>query len=215
MPLLHKEYSKRAKYTKEYLETFCKEKNIVLTGEYNCKIDRDTIITGICNNINCNEIYERKFRSLVDNQCYYCKKCLNIISNQKRQQTCNERYGVSFVTQVQEIQEKTMNTNMKKYNVKRPAQATEIKNKTEETNVTKYGVKCSLQNKEIRKKADITQLKNRGISHFNYRIEALCKLCEEHNILILEVDLSNDFIDLNKRPYGTQYPIECFYHLYA
>ena len=41
------------------------------------------------------------------------------------------------------------------------------------------------------------------------------ELCEEHNILILEVDLSNDFIDLNKRPYGTQYPIECFYHLYA
>ena len=65
---MYKEYSKRAKFTKEYLETFCKEQNIVLTGEYNCKIDRDTIITGICKNINCNEKYERIFRSLVEKQ---------------------------------------------------------------------------------------------------------------------------------------------------
>jgi hypothetical protein len=41
------------------------------------------------------------------------------------------------------------------------------------------------------------------------------KLCTEHNIVLLEVDLSNDFIDLDKRPYGNEYPIECFYHFYA
>ena len=41
------------------------------------------------------------------------------------------------------------------------------------------------------------------------------KLCEFFNINIIEIDLSKDFIDLDKRPYGQQYPIECFYYFYA
>lgn len=40
-------------------------------------------------------------------------------------------------------------------------------------------------------------------------------LCEEHNIKLYEINLFNDFIDLDKRPYGKNYPIECFYHFYA
>ncbi len=40
-------------------------------------------------------------------------------------------------------------------------------------------------------------------------------LCKEYNIIIKEIDLSKDFIDLDKRKYGSNYPIECFYHLYA
>lgn len=40
-------------------------------------------------------------------------------------------------------------------------------------------------------------------------------LCEEYNIQLVEINLSNDFIKLNERPYGKQYPIECFYHFYA
>jgi hypothetical protein len=40
-------------------------------------------------------------------------------------------------------------------------------------------------------------------------------LCVEHNILLIEVDLKDDFIKLDERAYGTQYPIECFYHFYA
>jgi len=39
-------------------------------------------------------------------------------------------------------------------------------------------------------------------------------LCKEYDISVYEVDLSNDFIDLDKRRYGDQYPIECFYHFY-
>ena len=41
------------------------------------------------------------------------------------------------------------------------------------------------------------------------------KLCDNYNIQNIEINLSNDFIDLDKRPYGKNYPIECFYHLYA
>lgn len=41
------------------------------------------------------------------------------------------------------------------------------------------------------------------------------ELCQEYNIKYYEVDLSNDFNDLDKRPYGRNYPLECFYHFYG
>ena len=41
------------------------------------------------------------------------------------------------------------------------------------------------------------------------------RLCLEYNVKLLEIDLSDDFIHLDKRPYGLQYPIECFYHFYG
>ena len=40
-------------------------------------------------------------------------------------------------------------------------------------------------------------------------------LCIQYDIKIIEINLSSDFININKRPYGLNYPIECFYHLYA
>lgn len=40
-------------------------------------------------------------------------------------------------------------------------------------------------------------------------------LCKEFNVILKEIDLSGDFYDLDKRPYGKKYPIECFYHFYA
>ena len=40
------------------------------------------------------------------------------------------------------------------------------------------------------------------------------QLCREYNVQLLEVDLSEDFINLDKRPYGLQYPIakRSFFH---
>jgi hypothetical protein len=40
-------------------------------------------------------------------------------------------------------------------------------------------------------------------------------LATEHGVSLIEVDLSDDFILFNKRPYERQYPIECFYHFYS
>lgn len=40
-------------------------------------------------------------------------------------------------------------------------------------------------------------------------------LCTRYGIKLLTIDLSKDFINIDKRPYGEKYPIECFYHLYA
>ena len=40
-------------------------------------------------------------------------------------------------------------------------------------------------------------------------------LCKKFNVILKEIDLREDFYDLDKRPHGQQYPIECFYHFYA
>ena len=45
--------------------------------------------------------------------------------------------------------------------------------------------------------------------------DATKELCKKFNVILKEIDLSEDFYDLDKRPYGKQYPIECFYHFYA
>lgn len=40
-------------------------------------------------------------------------------------------------------------------------------------------------------------------------------LCNNFQIKVLNVDLSKDFNNLDKRKYGKKYPLECFYHFYA
>jgi hypothetical protein len=47
---------------------------------------------------------------------------------------------------------------------------------------------------------------------FNHEMKTLCDI---YNIKLIEIDLSDDFKNLAKRPYGKTYPIECFYHFYA
>ena len=36
-----------------------------------------------------------------------------------------------------------------------------------------------------------------------------------YNIKLIEINLYKYFTNLNNREYGKEYPIECFYHLYA
>ena len=41
------------------------------------------------------------------------------------------------------------------------------------------------------------------------------EICHNYNIKLIEINLKDDLVHLDKRPYGKQYPIECFYHFYA
>lgn len=40
-------------------------------------------------------------------------------------------------------------------------------------------------------------------------------LAKEYGVKIIEKNLKNDFNNLHKRPYGNQYPIECYYRFYV
>lgn len=45
--------------------------------------------------------------------------------------------------------------------------------------------------------------------------QPMLQLCHDYQIQVKLIDLRGDFINLDQRPYGRQYPVECFYHLYA
>jgi len=199
MPLLHKEYSKRAKFTPESLDIFCKNNNVEcsLLQENNKKIDRSSRIKGNCFTEKCNGIFNTNFRSLIENKTYYCKECLNKISDKKRQETCNKLYGVSHIAQSTDIQSKIVSTNQIKYGGKSPANSIEIKNKIKETN----NRKSQEEKQNIINKRNTTQLKTRGIDYLDYSKEALFELSNELNIILLDDkgESNNDYYDNVKR----------------
>ena len=45
--------------------------------------------------------------------------------------------------------------------------------------------------------------------------DTMHNLCEKYSVKVITKDLSSDFTKLDKRKYGCNYPIECFYHFYA
>lgn len=59
-------------------------------------------------------------------------------SNEKRKQTCLEKYGVENVHQAQSVKEKTKNTCLEIYGVDNPAKSDIVKKKTKETNAQNW-----------------------------------------------------------------------------
>ena len=60
--------------------------------------------------------------------------------NNKREQTCLEKYGVKNISQLKEIQEKKEETALNNFGVRFPVQTEEIQEKTRNTILEKYGV---------------------------------------------------------------------------
>ena len=168
------------------LQSYCSEKNIKLDKDYSKeKLCVNTRITGICQNIHCENNFDCKFRNLIQfgalcNECFY-KKRTDITKKSNK-----EKYGVEFVSQVKEFREKAEETMLEKYGVKYPTQSKELydkmkhnnmekygcehimqndnfKQKVKDTNKEKYGVECSLQGEEIKKKSKNTIIQKYGV----------------------------------------------------
>jgi hypothetical protein len=89
---------KECKYTYNNLQKFCIENNVQIFKDYsNEVIKRETKIEGKCKKDNCNGTFNKSFRELIENKSYFCKLCLNKISNIKRKNTCLEKYNVDSV----------------------------------------------------------------------------------------------------------------------
>jgi hypothetical protein len=63
----------RQQYKYQFLQEYCKEKNISLLKDYNNKINRNTIIEANCLNKDCKNTVEKKFRSFIETGCF-CDK---------------------------------------------------------------------------------------------------------------------------------------------
>jgi len=185
MPLKNKEYSKRAKFTPKLLKEFSEENGVecyFVSISDNIKIHRNSRVAGSCICENCNNSFETDFRSLIEKKLFYCKDCLRIISNKKREETCKEIYGVSNITKLPETKDKIKETCEKKYGGKSPAHSPEVKAKMKETN----DKKTDEEKQEIHTKRLNTIKQTRGIDHFDFSKEALYKLCDEKGIKLLD-----------------------------
>jgi|LakMenEpi03Aug12_release.lakeMendotaPanAssembly.Ray.scaffolds.fasta_scaffold156046_2 hypothetical protein len=147
------------------LQLYCSEKNIKLDKDYSKeKLSVFTKITGICENTDCENNFNCKFRNLIRfgalcKNCFYKKK-IDITKKSNKQ-----KYGVEFVSQVPEIRQKVEETMVEKYGVKYTTQSKELYEKMKNNNMDKYGVEFVSQVPEIRQKAQNTMLEKYGDIH--------------------------------------------------
>lgn len=140
------------RYDYTSLEKFGKENNILFLDDYSLQnINVFTIISGICKNNNCENIFSKSFRSLVKTNGY-CLNCAKEYGKEKSKNLFLEKYGVENPSQCEDIKNKIKQKNLEKYGVEYSSQSKEIKEKTKQTNLKKYGTTCSLHNKDIKEK---------------------------------------------------------------
>ena len=147
-------------YNKEFLTKFCNDNEIVLSEEY-LLVNRETVIKGICKTINCNELFNKTFRRLVEIN-NLCKKCTSHNGKIKRINTNLKKFGTSCPLQNTDVKNKTKATNYEKYGCEYPSQNDNVKNTIKQTNLIKYGVEYSLQNEDVRNKIKSTNLERYG-----------------------------------------------------
>ena len=95
------------------LNSFANENNIEIIGNYE-KLNRDTIINGKCNTIDCSSEFSKAFRMLVKNKGFYCSSCQNSITQTKMKKTNLIKYGCEFNLHNNEIKQKRTNTFIEK-----------------------------------------------------------------------------------------------------
>lgn len=92
-------------------------------------------------------------------------KCSGKFSQNKAQETCLKKYGVSSPLQAKGIQEKSKQTFLKKYGVDTPLRLAEKREMGKKTMLEKYGVENCQQSEEIRERTKQTNLKKYGVEH--------------------------------------------------
>jgi hypothetical protein len=150
-------------YNKDFLDSYCRVKEIVLVEEYS-KVTRDTRIKGTCTYGSCREEFRKTFRQLIKTGGY-CDKCTSKIRKIKVKLTSVKRYGVNCTLQLQEIKDQIKKTNLQRYGVENASQCKEVKDKMKKTNLHRYGVENSLQSKEVREKCKKTILQKYGVEN--------------------------------------------------
>lgn len=152
-------------YNFNILDIFCKENNIQLCDDYsNIKLNRETIINGICRNEGCNNLFSKGFRALL-NPNPYCTDCAKILGKEKAKKTNLKKYGVEFTTQAKKVKDNIKKACLEKYGVEHISLIKEVKEKTKQTCLKKYGVDVPVKNKEIQDKIKKTNLEKYGFEN--------------------------------------------------
>ena len=160
--------SNKIRFNQKYLLVYVKENNILLLEDYSKeKVNRETIIKAKCLTDNCVEHVEKTFRCIVEYGGCYCNNCSNNIKQDKRKNTCLEKYGVENPKVLDEVKEKYKNTCLEKYGVETNLQLQSCKEQIKLTNLEIYGVEYPQQNENIRNKGKQTCLEKYGVEHIS------------------------------------------------
>jgi len=162
-------------YNKLLLNDFCIKNSITILNELNSNITRDSRLDGICISENCNNLFNKSFRSLI-NTNGYCKDCIKKrVSKQKIEnvenmknkviQTCMEKYGVSSFFESQEFKNKSKKTWMDKYGVDNPIKSNFIIEKRKKLFMKNNGVENPSQLEFIQNKKKISCLQKHGVEY--------------------------------------------------
>lgn len=86
------------------------------------------------------------------------------VSNESRNKTNLEKYGVEHYFQSNDCKEKIKQTNLEKYGVESYFQTEECKLRSKQTCLEKYGTEYAIQNENVKNKIKETNLKKYGVS---------------------------------------------------
>jgi len=156
----------KMKYDYNTLVDFCKENNIILCDDYsNTNLNRETQIKGICKTENCDNIFTKGFRALLQPNGF-CSFCAVKHAKDKAKKTNMEKYGVEFTTQSEKVKDKIKQSCLEKYGVEHISHCKEVKDKTKKTCLEKYGVEVPSQSKEVKEKIKQTNLEKYGSENY-------------------------------------------------
>jgi hypothetical protein len=206
---------KELKYSYESLQKFCNENSIELCRDYSHEIvRRETKIEGKCKTGDCDGVFNKSLRELLENKGYFCKPFFNKISSNKRKKSCLEKYGVENAVNSDIVQTKMKETNLKKYGVEYSFQSEQVKDKIKETCIERYGVENASQNRDVRNKYTKTCLEKYGVEHVSqgddykqkYKSTILKKYGVKH--ISQNEDIKKKKIETSLKHYGVKYPIQ-------
>jgi len=103
----------KTKFDLNLLNLFVNKNGVELVGEYD-KLNRQSIIHGKCKTENCIGEFRKAFRTLFDNNSFYCDECMIQIKKSNIKDTFFKKYGVGNPSQLEEIKTKTYRNIYKK-----------------------------------------------------------------------------------------------------
>jgi hypothetical protein len=164
----------------------CNKINNVSLTSYNNSLDYGFYSCNKCKSIKIEMTNLEKYGSKVFNNvdkrnntllskygCYYNNR-------DKARETCNEKYDVDNVSQLESIKLVKIETTQKNYGVDNPFQSEEIKERNRETHLNNLGVDHPSKSEEIKKKKIETCLKNLGVEHPTQSEKTISKIRENN-----------------------------------
>jgi hypothetical protein len=158
------------------LISFTLSNNIILIGDY-IHVTRNTLIHGICKTIKCDNHFIKNFRTLIENNSFYCENCMVKIKVESRRKTHIKNCGFTTNLKCSLTKEKIKATNLIKYGCEHNSQNEEIKNKKILKSLIKYGTEYPIQNEIIKQKVKDTCIKRYGVEYPNQNVD----YAEEHS----------------------------------